>query len=140
MRYLLNGVDFLSGRILCCTLITCNGKILLFIFVGIFVFCLVMLRWEHKKVKLSETGRIRKKVEADKIAAGEIDEEELAKQRMEQLVLDTMGPLRYYLTPWNRIRTQIKIEKRQAIEANLEKEAAQGILDEEEDINLEITS
>ena len=101
--------------------------------------CLLPVRWIHKKVKLAESTRLRRKVEAEKAASGEVDEEDLARQHMQQLIKDDMGVLRYYLTPWNRIRAQTKIEKRKDIEAKLEEKEAQGVLEDEEDINLEIS-
>ena len=92
----------------------------------------------HKKIKLAEGNRLRKKLEEAKAAEGEIDEEEMARQLMDQMVLADMGTLLYYLTPWNRIRHQTKIEKRKEIEAKLEKQIEEGD-DDDEEINLQIT-
>lgn len=81
---------------------------------------------------------MRKLLEEAKAAAGEVDEEEVARQLMAQMVMDEMGTLKYYLMPWDRIRVQTKIEKRKEIEAQLEAKEAEGLLDEEEDINIQI--
>jgi len=94
--------------------------------------------WNQKKVKLAESNRVRKLLEEAKAAAGEVDEEEVARQLMAQMVMDEMGTLKYYLMPWDRIRVQTKIEKRKEIEAQLEAKEAEGLLDEEEDINIQI--
>jgi hypothetical protein len=102
--------------ILSCTIITLNHT----------------CRWGLKKVSLHERSRARRRLEEAKASAGVIDEAELAKQLMEKLVMDDMGPVRYYLTPWARKATQMKIEKRKEIEAELEAKEAKGELDEED--------
>lgn len=89
-------------------------------------------------MKLAESSRVRKLLEEAKAAAGELDEEEVARQLMKQLVMDEMGTLKYYLMPWDRFRVQTKIEKRKEVEAQLEAKEAEGLLDEEDDIDLQI--
>ena len=88
---------------------------------------------------LAEKHRIRRKLEAAQESEGVVDEVELAKRLMDQQVRAQMGPLLYYLTPWNRVRMQVKIEKRKEIEAALAEKVEKGEDEQDEgDIDIEI--
>lgn len=76
---------------------------------------------------LAEQHRINRKLEEALAANGKVDEAELARQAMDKLVQEQMGTLLYYLTPWNRIRMQMKIEKRKIIEAQLQEKEEQDV-------------
>lgn len=62
---------------------------------------------------------MKRKLLDNEAASGNMDEAEVARQLMDKLVREQMGTMLYYLTPWNRIRMQIKIEKRKQIEDQL---------------------
>lgn len=84
---------------------------------------------------LSERHRVKRNLEIAAESAGKVDEYELAKQLMDKEVKEQMGSLKYYMTPWNRVRMQVKIEKRREIEKNLAATLENGDDDvQEEDV------
>lgn len=89
-------------------------------------------------MKLGERYRVNRKIIDAKEAAGKLTDAEVAKKEMDAQVRERMGPLLYYLTPWNRVRMEVKIEKRKQIEAQLAAKVDEDNEVEEDVIKLEI--
>ena len=94
-------------------------------------------RWKKKKIRLGEEHRIRRRLEAAEALKGQISAEDEKKELMDALVQEQMGIL-YYLMPWERSNTQMKIEKRQKIEEDLRRQVENEDEQSEDGINLVI--
>lgn len=80
-----------------------------------------------------------RKREAAAQATGDLDEAEQAKLQLAKDVREQMGPLLYYLTPWNRVRMEVKIQKRREIEATLAANLENGDDDDQDDDDVQLT-